>query len=91
MFIHQILVFHMLSPGTADFHGKEPCLFTLRSTAVENKVLREMFETMKNIYRRRGEMIQRGAEFVPVNKVTFILRVKRSSIRPASREFAWEK
>lgn len=48
MFIHQILAFHMLSPGTADFQGKEPCLFTLGSTTVENKVPREILQT-KNI------------------------------------------
>jgi len=49
MFIHQILAFHMLSPGTAGFHGKEPCLFTGGSTIAENKVPREIFETKKNI------------------------------------------
>jgi len=49
MFIHQILAFHMLSPGTAGFHGKEPCLFTWGNIIVKNKVLSESFETKKNI------------------------------------------
>lgn len=49
MFIHQILAFHVLSPGTADFHGKESCLFTWGNTVVENKVPREIFDTKKNV------------------------------------------
>lgn len=51
-------------------------------------MLREMYETKKNIKEEWGEMAG-GAVCVPVNKLTYIWRVKCSSIRPASHAFAW--
>lgn len=55
MFIHQISSCRMLSPGTADFYEKEPYLFTWGNTTAENKVLREIFETKKNIIGEWGK------------------------------------